>query len=356
MSTSTRPASGPPGQQDQSPDERSHRSRRGLWIGAFLVVVLALGAVIVLGSDDPRRSEGDRGSAGTGVWLSGSAGVGVPSGEFAEWRGRELEIAGYWADNNEAMVELWELVPGGVWADWDGPMDVAIGAIGGGETWSAAAAGDYDDRWRESLTELREIRGDRSGTLYIRFAHESNSNWYPWSVDAGEAEDFRTAWARFRALQQEIYPESQLVFNVNRESVENGIDWRETFPGAGQVDVVGVDYYNQYPYAGTAEEFEASAEEVDEYGAPKGIEAHRQFAESVGLPFSVSEWSGNADLGDSPAFMEGMYDFFSTHGGTGPGEVLYEIQFNVDGYGDRFLLYGDDVQMPESAEAYQRLW
>ena len=34
-------------------------------------------------------------------------------------------------------------------------MDVAIGAIGPGETWAAAAQGAYDARWRTSLTKLR---------------------------------------------------------------------------------------------------------------------------------------------------------------------------------------------------------
>jgi hypothetical protein len=297
----------------------------------------------------------DRASGAGGEWMSGAAGMGVVSGEFGEWRGRPVEIAGHWSDNNDDMVHLWGLTEGFEYENYEGPMDVALGAIGPGETWAQAAQGAYDDRWRQSLTNLREIRTDR-GETFIRFAHESNGNWYQWSVDASEAADFRTAWKRYRTLQQEIYPEAQLVFCVNRESVDSGIDWRETFPGAEYVDVMSVDYYNQYPYVGTAEEWAESMDDVDEFGGPKGLEGHRRFAESVGLPLAVSEWSNNAEMGDSPVFMKAMRDFFAAHGGDGPGDVLYEILFNVEGYDRKFYVYGDDVRMPEAAEAYRAFW
>ena len=290
-----------------------------------------------------------------GTWLSGAAGTGAASGAFGTWRGRDLEIAGQWSDTNEAMVHLWGLGAGSEWANWNGPVDVAIGAISAGESWAQAAAGAYDARWRQSLANLKKLRGDR-GTVYIRFAHEMNSDWYPWSVDASEAQAFRSAWQRFRGLQEEIFPEAQLVFCVNRESVNTGIDWRKTFPGAEYVDVMSVDYYNQWPHVRTAQEWTASLDDVDQYGAPKGLGKHREFAESVGLPLAISEWSGNADHGDSAAFMEGMYGFFSDHAGGGAGQMKYEILFNVDGYDRRFYVFGDGVRMPQTAAAYQRLW
>ncbi len=288
-------------------------------------------------------------------WLSGASGTGAASGGFGNWRGRSLEIAGHWSDNNQDMVHHWGLTAGFEWANYEGPMDVAIGAIGPGESWAQAANGAYDDRWRQSLTNLRAIRGDR-GQVFIRFAHESNGNWYPWSVDAGEVQAFKTAWARFRGLQQSLYPESRLVFNVNRESIGSGVDWRQTFPGPGMVDVYSVDYYNQWPAVANAQEWAASMDDVDQWGAPKGLEAHRAFAESQGLPMAVSEWSANADFNDSPAYIEGMYDFFRTHAGSGAGDLLYEILFNVDGYDRKFYLFGDGIRLPRSAGAYQRLW
>jgi hypothetical protein len=240
-------------------------------------------------------------------------------------------------------------------ADWDKPLDIAIGGIGEGESWQQAAQGAYDDRWRESLTSMRDLWGGRSATLYIRFAHEMNGNWYPWSVDAGNADAFVASWKRFRALQQDIFPASQLVFCVNRESVGTGIDWRETFPGAQYVDVMGVDYYNQYPYVGTAEQWTASLDDTDGTGAPKGLQAHLDFARSVGLPLAIPEWSGTSANGDNTAFMEGMHDFFNANGGGGAGRLLYEILFNIDMHDNSYRIFGG-TNMPAAAEVYRSLW
>ena len=276
-------------------------------------------------------------------------------GSLAGWRGRPLEIAGTFSDNNEAMVELWQLHEGEEYGDWDGPLDIAIGAIEGNETWEKAATGAYDGRWTESLTNLRALRADKSGTTYIRFAHELNGDWFDWAVNAENYRSFIESWKRVRALQQKIYPESQLVFNVNRESGGADMDWRKFFPGAQYVDVMGVDYYNHYPYVGSAEEWTDALDDTDKFGGPKGLQKHLDFARSVGLPLSVSEWSGHAENGDSVAYIEGMYEFFASNAGSGPGQVLFEVQFNVDKDDGIWLLYGD-TRMPKSAKAYQELW
>ncbi|ATB39330.1 hypothetical protein CYFUS_004774 [Cystobacter fuscus] len=195
----------------------------------------------------------------------------------------------------------------------------------------------------------------RTGTVYIRFAHEMNGNWYPWKVTSSDATSFITAWKRYRALQKEIFPAAKLVFNVNRESVSSGIDWRKTFPGAAYVDVMGVDYYNQYPYVATVTDWNNAIQQTDGYGAPKGLARHLEFARSVGLPLSISEWSGNADNGDSPLFIEQMHNFFKVNGGTGAGKVLYEVLFNVDRDNRRWIL-NPNTRMPNSAARYVQLF
>ncbi|WP_337062345.1 malectin domain-containing carbohydrate-binding protein [Kineococcus sp. G2] len=291
----------------------------------------------------------------SGDWKSGASGVGAASGGFGAWRGSELEVSATWSDNNTAAANFWQLDKGAEFGAWNKDLDIAVGAFDRGESWAGAARGAYDARWRASLTTLKNKWGSRPGTVYIRFAHEMNGNWYPWSVNSGNHQDFITAWKRYRAVQKEVFPASKLVFNVNRESVGNGVDWRKTFPGAQYVDVMGVDYYNQYPYAGDAATFASAIQQVDRYGAPKGLAKHLEFAGSVGLPLSVSEWSGNADNGDSPAFVQGMHDFFEAHGGTGAGKFLYEVQFNVDRDGKRWLL-SEGTRMPRSAAKYRELF
>ncbi len=286
------------------------------------------------------------------MWLSGGSGAGVASGAFGAWRGSPVPIAGTWADAPVHQVQLYQLRAGGEYAGWNGSLDIAIGAIGEGESWAAAATGAYDARWAESLTNLRSLRDGRPGTVYLRFAHEMNGDWYPWAVDAGNHQDFIAAWQRFRTLQQQIFPAAQLVFCVNRESVGSGIDWRRTFPGAASVDVLSVDYYNHWPYVADAQQWTASLDDVDGFGAPKGLQAHLDFARQVGLPLAVSEWSTVASAGDSAAFITGMHEFFRANAGRGPGQVLFEIQFSAGG---QFSLFGSN-QMPSAAAAYRALF
>ncbi|SEP21381.1 glycosyl hydrolase [Trujillonella endophytica] len=338
--------------------------RWGSWLGwavaAVAVVVLVVSVLFAVRGEeeDPPRAAPtgpDPETSEPTAWMSGGSGPDIVTGKFGAWRGRDVEIAGTWSDNNEAMVNNWQLQPDAEYGDWDKPMDVAIGAIGEGETWAEAADGAYDERWRGALTSLRELWAERPGTLYVRFAHEMNGNWYPWSVDSTEVDAFRAAWQRFRGLHQEIYPESQLVFCVNRESVQTGFDWRESFPGAEFVDVLSVDYYNHFPYVASGVEWTNSLDDTDQWGGPKGLQRHLEFAREMGLPMAVSEWSGSAGQGDSPAFIRGMYAFFESNGGTDPGQVLYEILFDVPIDDRNFILYGD-TRMPESAWAYRELW
>jgi Glycosyl hydrolase family 26 len=328
--------------------------------GVGVVVLALVGAVVVAvwpEHREPVAQPPDSVTSPPGPWLSGAAGTGVVDGDYGAWRGRPVEISATWVDNDQAMVKLSQLHPGEEFGDWDPPLDVAIGAFSGDdESWADAADGAYDDRWRTSLTNLRELREGKSGTTYIRFAHEMNGNWYQWSVNEDNAKDFVKAWRRFRALQQKVFPEAQLVFCVNRESVDTGMDWRDFFPGARYVDVLGVDYYNTSPAVSSAKEWADSLDDTDKWGGPRGLAQHLAFAKSVGLPLAVPEWSGNADEGDSPAFIKGMHDFFDKHGGTGPGQLLYEIQFNEQGDDDNWALYDPSTRMPKSAKTYQALW
>jgi hypothetical protein len=286
------------------------------------------------------------------TWLSGASGAGTSDDSFGTWRGTSEQITGTWSDNDANMVQFWPMQSGGALANWTKPVDVAIGAFDSGESWAAGSTGAYDSRWITSLKKLASLRAGR-GTTYIRFAHEMNGNWYPWSVNTTNYVAFDAAWKRFRALQLTYFPAAKLVFSVNRESVGTGMDWRSFFPGSAYVDVMSVDYYNQYPYAGTVTDWNNSVSAVDAYKAPKGIAQHLAFAKSVGLPLAVSEWANMSTTGDSPVFVTQMHDFFAAHAGTGPGELVYDIYFNVDQNAGNFMIYGSKAKMPASAAQYR---
>ncbi|MFC3686824.1 glycosyl hydrolase [Aquipuribacter hungaricus] len=297
--------------------------------------------------------------APSGTWRSGASGAGVPDGRFGRWRGRDVEIAGTWNDNLASQPYQWSVRPGFEYGSWQGDLDVAVGGIykDRGETWAAAATGAYDARWRLTLTNLRQAWGSRPGTVYVRFAHEFNGEWYPWSVTGSETASFVAAWERFRAIQLEVAPRTKLVFCPNSEtSGSNRLDWRRAFPGAEDVDVMAVDVYNQYPFVRTAQQFESAAARVDATGAPLGLEQHRRFAQSVGRPFAVAEWSSNGSMGDSPVFVAELHRWLSRHGGTGSGQVLYEIQFNVAEHDSGTFQLFPASRQPAAAAEYARLW
>jgi hypothetical protein len=281
----------------------------------------------------------------------------VPGGQFADWRGRDVQIAGTWSDTDDNAQHFWQLQPGGDYAGWSKPLDIAVGAIGEGQTWAEAAAGAYDSEWASSLRTLAGLRGSTTAATYIRFAHEMNGDWYPWRVDSGNYRDFITAWKRYRALQKSIFPTAELVFSLNRQSVDTRMDWRKFFPGREYVDLVSVDYYNQTPYVATAAQWKRSLDLVDQWGAPNGLNQFLAYARSKGLPLAISEWSGNAELGDSPAFVKGLLAFVQSHSGSGPGLIEYEILFDVPQDDDKFVLYSPSgVRMPKSSDAYRNFF
>lgn len=364
-----------------SPDDEQHAGplpRRTIVVGAAVVALLLVAVTAVLwirrpppavdssslpGADStatfsptaPAPSPSTPSPAPLPPQFSGVSGDGAADGSFGKWRGSPVTIGGTWDDTLDAQRTLHTIAPGSEWGDWDGALDLAIGAIdeSAGETWKQAAQGAYDARWRRSLTTLAQYWSGRSGLLYLRFAHEFNITSVPWTVHGSETKDFINAWHRFRALQKEIAPQALLVFCPNNGSTPDlGLDWRNAFPGRDDVDVMSVDSYNQNPLVETAAQFRKQILAVDSYGAPVGIEAHRLFAASVGLPMAVSEWGSNANQGDSPVYMVSMKAWFHQHAGRGPGQVPYEIYFNVGGFGDgRFQLY-PRTRMPDAATAY----
>ncbi|TNM67597.1 hypothetical protein FHN55_09065 [Streptomyces sp. NP160] len=285
------------------------------------------------------------------AWLSGASGDGAADGALGEWRGDPVDIVGTWADVGDNQTQLYSIAPGGEVADFDGAIDIAPGGLLEGDTWAAAADGAYDDRWRESLTRMAELRQGR-GTTYVRPFHEFNLGGWNWSVSPGDAEDFKAAWARYRAIQQEAFPDAQLVYGVNVTSSGTDLDWRTTWPGSDQADVLGVDTYNGWPTITSADEFDAQLDARGDDGIPVGLQAYSEQAEQWGVPLAVPEWSGRAGMGDEPAYVEGMVDWFDANAGDGPGQLAYEILFNAPQDDGNFQLFADDTKMPDSAQAY----
>lgn len=303
-------------------------------------------------------------------WLSGASSDEAANGTYGDWRGEPIQIGGTWDNGNHEQVRMHSICQGGSWASWDKPLDVAIGAIDvdAGESWAAAAKGAYDRRWTKSLQRSKECWGERDPSkLFIRFAHEMNLP-QKWRVRGGEEGDFVKAITRYSNLRYDILPGAKIVLcpNDGTDKTLAGLDIRKLWPGKDALgrpvaDVYAVDSYNMSPHVNTVKNFRKKINAQYPDGVALGLEKHRQFAEQVGVPFAVGEWSNNGDPnakfggGDSPLYVDQFYAWARSHAGSlddvRPGQLLYELHFNLF---DQYAFWPKTVQ-PKTAAAYRAL-
>jgi hypothetical protein len=302
-------------------------------------------------------------------WYSGASSESAASGAFGRWRGEPVTIGGAWDNDNQKMLRMDSLCPGGTWSSWNKPLDIAIGAIdvGKGDSWAKAAQGAYDDRWTKNLKKIKQCWGSRNpANLYIRFAHEMNLKDMPWRVKGGEEANFTKAITRYSNLRYAILPKAKIVLcPSDGTNGDLGINLHKLWPGKDArgrqvVNVYGVDTYNSWTVIHNAQEF-INKLQAQQASNEFGLELHRQLAIAWGVPFAVCEWSGNGDPKDEghgadiPVYYQLMNEWFRSHAGDlrnpQPGQLLYEIQFNFE---SRFMLLPTKVQ-PKSAAEYRKL-
>ena len=106
-------------------------------------------------------------------------------------------------------------------------------------------AGKYDryiDNWASSARAF-------GGEVWIRFGHEMNGNWYPWSLSAqnGDAGTYVKAYQRIHdRFRRAGASNVRWVWCFNAESVPQATwnDPKRAYPGDGYVDAIGMDGYN----------------------------------------------------------------------------------------------------------------
>ncbi|HEY6794951.1 MAG TPA: glycosyl hydrolase [Kineosporiaceae bacterium] len=286
------------------------------------------------------------------AWHSGAAGEAAVSGAFGGWRGKPLQIMGTWSDTtHEAQRDVDSLYR---YADWDGDLDIAIGALVSGESWSAAASGAYLDRWTHAVRTIRAQRSGHRGVAYIRFAHEMTGDWFPWKVTSADASDFKRAWRLFAGMLRREYPQARLVFSPNDGSATDaGVD--QIWPGDDVVDVVGPDSYDGYPNKTSQSLWDDWIDSTR--NGPMGLGAWRRFATDHGKPMSLPEWGLRNQ--DNPFYITKMHQFLAECAprpgdASLAGKCIYDIYFNIaNGGNNGFMIYGGPN--PDAASRYRGL-
>lgn len=268
-----------------------------------------------------------------GTWRSGASGDVVANGAFEKWRGSPVTIAGTWNDVSFAtQEEQWSV--GATYGTWSGDIDDAPGAFWNG-TWAQAAAGAYDGHWTTAVENMAKAWKGKSGTFYVRFAHEFNGDWYDWSVTSANVADFKKGWVRFVGIVRAKFPQAKIVFGANN-GTNSDIGIPAMWPGDAYVDVVGVDHYDMWPNIPDQKTWDAEYMATDHGTSPRGIGAWLAFAKQHGKPLAIPEWGlnwandGTKGPQDNPFYIEKMNEFFRNNAGTGAGQVLYEIYYDID--------------------------
>jgi mannan endo-1,4-beta-mannosidase len=132
------------------------------------------------------------------------------------------------------------------WEPWR-PVPASLG--GRAQSQPQLGYRNVDITWGAQDRYIRGFaRGLRAfrGTVYLRYAHEMNGFWYPWSADA---RSYVQAWRRVvRIFRHERVRNVRFVWSVNPSLYVSRPKWRRRlshfWPGSSYVDYVGSTVIN----------------------------------------------------------------------------------------------------------------
>jgi len=228
---------------------------------ALVVGVMAVQPAIAstAGAQPPKQFGVVTDPAHFGTWATAIGAVPTLDMEFQAWsRPGTLEDRFATARSQGATAYMV------TWEPWD-PVPASLGreaqyAVQPAYSNAAIAAGAWDTYIRSFA---RSVRG--SGlTVYVRYAHEMNGNWYPWSHDMSA---YRSAWRHVVALfRAEGATNARFVWSINPNLYQDqatviGHAWHY-WPGSAYVDVVGatmIDFggVKDYPIGRFVDRFRA---------------------------------------------------------------------------------------------------
>jgi mannan endo-1,4-beta-mannosidase len=82
-------------------------------------------------------------------------------------------------------------------------------------------------------------------TIYLRFAHEMNGNWYPWSSADIGADNYKAMHRYIKDKFDEIGADNiKWIFSINWENIPGDNHYSDSYPGDSYIDYIGIDGYN----------------------------------------------------------------------------------------------------------------
>jgi beta-mannanase len=120
------------------------------------------------------------------------------------------------------------------WEPWEAETKAGI-------DYDGLLNGKYDRYIMEFALRLKKINKD----VYMRFAHEMNGDWYPWSGKDLGPEKYKAIYRYvFDIFRREGALNVKWVFAINWEDVPVDNYYAAYYPGDGYADYIGIDGYN----------------------------------------------------------------------------------------------------------------
>lgn len=190
-----------------------------------------------------------------GAYIAGAPGDPAKIDEFAKMVGASPTLVMWYQDwARENMMDFNPTlmnaatargaIPVVTWEPWDatqGPSQPAYAL-------RTIIAGNYDDYIRQWAHEAH-IWGK---PMYLRFAHEMNGDWYPWSrgVNDNTPAQYIAAWRHIvNIFREEGATNVQWIWSPNI-IYDSSSQFTDLYPGDNYVDWVALDGYNGGPALG----------------------------------------------------------------------------------------------------------
>lgn len=267
-------------------------------------------------------------------------------GEFEALIGRKVERT-VDALNAESWSEMRRSIPWIVkcWAGSGIALTLSVPMLprDGTGTLREGAEGAYDTIF---LTTAHALVKNGLEEATIRIGWEFNGDWVPWaaSTDPG---NYKRYFRRIVEAMRSVHGQ-RFQFEWCPNHGRQAMDPTDAYPGDDVVDIIGMDVYAETWDVSTRDPNARFRYFLDQ---PFGLKWHRDFARERGKSMSYPEWGvgdkpGGGGVGDDPAFIAGMADWFEE---TKP---LYQSYWDVQARDYNAQM--SNFQFPQAAAMFRR--
>lgn len=166
-----------------------------------------------------------------------------------------------------------------------------------GIDFDALLQGDYDEYIKDFARLIKSFKSE----IFLRFAHEMNGNWYPWTGSKIGSKKYKEIYRYVKDVFYEMGIDNvQWVFSVNWENIPamKANEIINYWPGDSYVDYVGIDGYNW----GDTQSWSSWIEFKVLFN-----NAYYKITEDLKKPIIISEFGSASSPGDKASWVKNAF-------------------------------------------------